>query len=369
MPDPFPAETDRVMVASAGVLTAPDPEINAELASDGTAPVKKKRRKLGFGFWFSVIWIFLVVFGAAFAPWLPIDNPNVADPCVGVASTMVNTGATPDQAKLIFVGQATSAQQAQSLIDQGITVPADVNGCKSPTLDSRVNAYPSATHILGTDTSGRDTFSRLIWGARVAITVGIGAIAVGMLLGGVMGLLAGFYRGKPETLLMTVADIMLAFPALILAIAFVAFAGQSLLNVGIAITIVSIPAFARIARAPTLTYAEREFVMAARVMGAKNSRIIMREIFPNVILPVTAFALRRGGHRHRGRGRAWPSSACRSPLPTSSWGTMIHDGYNVITDRPLVALTPAVIMFITVLAFNLLGDKFRTIFDVKDTAL
>jgi peptide/nickel transport system permease protein len=368
MPDPFPAEADRVMVASAGVLTAPDPEINAELASDGTAPVKKKRKKLGFGFWFSVIWIFLVVFGAAFAPWLPIDNPNVADPCAGVASTMVNTGATPDQAKLIFVGQATSAQQAQTLIDQGMTVPADVNGCKNPTLDSRVNAYPSATHILGTDTSGRDTFSRLIWGARVAITVGIGAIAVGMLLGGIMGLLAGFYRGKPETLLMTVADIMLAYPALILAIAFVAFAGQSLLNVGIAITIVSIPAFARIARASTLTYAEREFVMAARVMGAKNSRIIMREIFPNVILPVTAFALVAVAIAIVAEG-ALAFLGLSVPLPTSSWGTMIHDGYNVITDRPLVALTPAIIMFITVLAFNLLGDKFRTIFDVKDTAL
>ncbi len=161
MPDPLPVETDRVMVASAGVLSAPDPEVNAELATEGTVPLKKKRKKLGFGFWFSVIWIFLVVFGAAFAPWLPIDNPNVADPCAGVASTMVNTGATPDQAKLIFVGQATSAQQAQSLIDQGIDrAPPTSTGCKNPTLDSRVNAYPSATHILGTDTSGRDTFSR-----------------------------------------------------------------------------------------------------------------------------------------------------------------------------------------------------------------
>ena len=369
MPEQRPYEGDAVMVASAAVLEAPAVEANADLvgAVSPSGETKPKRKKLGFGFWFSVIWILMVVFGAAFAPWLPIDHPNVADPCAGVASTMVNTGATADQAQVIFSGQATNPAQAQQLIDQGLPIPS-VPGCTNPTLDSRVNAYPSSLHWLGTDTSGRDTFSRLVWGARVAIVIGIGAVSVGMLLGGIMGLLAGFYRGKSETLLMTVADIMLAYPALILAIAFVAFAGQSLLNVGIAITIVAIPAFARIARAATLTYSEREFVMAARVMGAKNSRIIMREILPNAILPVVAFALvavaiaivAEGGLAFLGLS---------VPLPTASWGSMIHDGYSVITDRPLVALTPALIMFITVLAFNLLGDKFRTIFDVKDTAL
>ena len=140
---------------------------------------------------------------AALRAVAPDRQPQLADPCAGVASTMVNTGATPDQAKLIFVGQATSAQQAQSLIDQGMTVPADVNGCKNPTLDSRVNAYPSATHILGTDSQWPRHLLALIWGARVSLTVGVGAIAVGLLIGGIIGLLAGFYRGKPETLLMT----------------------------------------------------------------------------------------------------------------------------------------------------------------------
>lgn len=325
------------------------------------------RKKLGFGFWASAAWIVLILFGAVFAPWIGLDKPNEFDPCSGIASVMANNNATPAQAALVRTGQAPDVDTAQRMLDGGVQ-PSFPSSCRNPTLDSRPSAYPSSLHWLGTDTLGRDTFSRLVYGGRVALTVGIGAIAVAMLIGGTIGLLAGYYRGPAETVMMTAVDILLAYPALVLALAIVAIRGQSLFNVCFAIAVVGIPAFARIARAATLTYAEREFVTAARVMGAKNSRILVREILPNAILPVLAFALvavaiaivAEGGLAFLGLS---------VKIPTASWGSMIKDGYDAIQDRPLVAVTPAFWMFLTVLAFNLLGDKFRTIFDVKESAL
>jgi peptide/nickel transport system permease protein len=167
---------------------------------------------------------------------------------------------------------------------------------------------------------------------------------------------------------MAVVDIMLAFPTLVLALAIVAVLGRGLTNACIAITVVAIPAFARITRANTLTYAEREFVTASRVMGAKNSRIMAREILPNVIYPVISFALVAIAVAIVAEGSlAFLSLSVKDP--NASWGQMILDGRGVIEDAPHVALIPAAVMFITVLCFNLMGDQFRRIFNVRDAAL
>lgn len=327
------------------------------------------KKKMGIPFWIATGWIGLVLFGAVFGSLLPLQSTTKADPCSTYATTMVNYNISGTAAQLYGLAQADSPQEAQEMADKGIKPPADlVTDCPNPTLDSKVNALPSPKHWLGTDQAGRDTFARLVSGSQVALIVGIVAVGVGMLIGTLIGLLAGFFRGKVETILMTCVDVALAFPALILAIAIVAFRGQSLFNVSLAIAIVSIPAFARLARSATLMFSEREFVTAARVMGAKRSRIIVRELLPNVALPVGVFYLlaiavaivAEGGLAFLGLS---------VPAPRPSWGTMIQSGYNVINDAPFVVIVPSITMFVTVLAFNFIGDKFRERFDVKESAL
>jgi len=325
------------------VATESTPELGA------TSSFKKKR--LGLAFWIPAVWIFLVLFGALFANILPLKDPNLPDPCAQYVVKKFN----------IITGTETTPHYPPGTVIDGV----HVDNC---TYASRSNATPSSTHWLGTDSSARDTFARLVFGARVAMIAGVVTIAIGLAVGGTIGLIAGFYRRKTETILMAIVDIMLAFPTLVLALAIVAVLGRGLTNACIAITVVAIPAFARITRANTLTYAEREFVTASRVMGAKNSRIMAREILPNVIYPVISFALVAIAVAIVAEGSlAFLSLSVKDP--NASWGQMILDGRGVIEDAPHVALIPAAVMFITVLCFNLMGDQFRRIFNVRDAAL
>ncbi len=344
----------------------PDDEATEASTANGS---RKKKKPLGFSFWLAVGWIGLIVFGAVFQPVLPLQSTTEPDACSTYAATMENTGISGTAAQLYDLALADSPQHAQQLANEGVTPPPEaVADCPNPTLDSKTNAYPSTRHWLGTDSAGRDTFARIVAGAQVALLVGVVAVGVGMILGTLIGLVAGYFRGATEGLMMTVVDIALAFPALILAIAIVAFRGQSLFNVCVAIAVVATPGFARLARSATLTFSEREFVMAARVMGASNARIIFRELLPNVALPVLAFYLlavaiaivAEGGLAFLGLS---------VPPPSPSWGTMIQDGYNVINQAPIVVIIPSLVMFFTVLAFNYIGDRFRERFDVKEAAL
>lgn len=336
---------------------------------DLAAPSTRKKKGMGFTFWLAIGWIGLVIFGAVFEPVLPLQSTTKPDPCSTYAATMDNYGISGTAAQLYGNAQADTPQQAQQMADQGVTPsPESVASCPNPTLNSKTNAFPSSEHWLGTDSAGRDTFARIVSGAQVALLVGLVAVGIGMILGTIIGMIAGYFRGATEGIMMTVVDVLLAFPALILAIAIVAFRGQSLFNVCLAIAIVATPGFARLARSATLTFSEREFVMAARVMGASHRRILLRELLPNVALPVIAFYLlavaiaivAEGGLAFLGLS---------VPPPSPSWGTMIQDGYNVINDAPFVVMVPAMIMFITVLAFNYVGDRFRERFDVKEAAL
>jgi peptide/nickel transport system permease protein len=357
----MPEATEDVM----GIISETDPSADHHHPSaDG-----KHKRKMGVLFWAATGWILLVVFCAIFAPFLPLQSTTKSDPCSTHASQMMNTNMDGNAAKLLELGQASTPSEAQDMSNNGVMakVPSG-DPCPSPSLASKVRALPSTRHWLGTDDAGRDTLARLVGGSQVALLVGVVSIAIGMLIGGTIGMIAGYFRGPTEGILMTIVDIALAYPALVLAIAIVAFRGQSLFNVCMAIAIVAIPAFARIARGATLTFAEREFVTAARVMGARHRRIIFRELLPNVILPVMAFALlavavaivAEGGLAFLGLS---------VQAPRSSWGSMIKDGYTVINDSPFIVMVPSVVMFITVLAFNLVGDKFRELFDVKEGVL
>lgn len=229
-------------------------------------------------------------------------------------------------------------------------------------------APPSALHWLGNDGLGRDELARLIYGARVSLTVGLCAPIIGITIGGALGMLAGYFRGRFETLVVGSMDVLLAFPPLILALAVTAYLGQSILHLTFILGVLGIPAFMRVARAATLTLARREFVIAAQALGATHARILLRELLPNVILPLFAFFLLgvavtivvEGALSFLGLG---------VPPPVSSWGSMIGEGRESLEMAPRLAFIPAVTMFLTVLSFNLVGDTLRALTDPRQGAL
>ena len=251
-----------------------------------------------------------------------------------------------------------------------VTIFADVLPLASPTdMDMLARRAPfSAAHWLGTDGLGRDELSRLIHGARISLVVGIGAPVIGLTIGGALGILAGYFRGRFETIVVGSMDVLLAFPPLVLALAVPAYLGQSIFNLTCILGVLSIPAFMRVARAATLTLARREFVIAAQALGASHARILLRELLPNVMLPSLAFFLLgvaviivvEGALSFLGLG---------VPPPISSWGSMIGEGRESLDVAPRLAFIPAITMFVTVLSFNLVGDTIRAITDPRQASL
>src|SRR6266852_6325042 len=227
---------------------------------------------------------------------------------------------------------------------------------------------PDAQHWLGTDGLGRDMLSRLVFGARTSLTVGLLAPMIGLGFGAALGMLAGYFRGKFGALAMGGMDALLAFPPLVLVLAITAYLGQSVLNLSMTIGFLSIPPFARVARAATLTLAQREFVTAARALGATHARILLRELLPNVALPLLAFFLLAVAVTIVVEG-ALSLLGLGVPPPTASWGSMIGEGRESLDIAPWLAFLPAGVMFLTVLSFNLVGDSLRAITDPREKAL
>ena len=227
---------------------------------------------------------------------------------------------------------------------------------------------PNWEFWLGTDVLGRDIFSRIIYGGRISLTVGFFAPVCGMFIGLFLGIVAGYYRGKFESLVVGLMDIILAFPNIVLAMCILFFAGASLGNLIIVLSITSIPANTRIARASTLIYAKREFVLAARSQGASHLRILWREILPNIILPQMAYILSfmsivimiEGSLAFLGVG---------IPPPTPTLGGMIAQGFPDINTDPHITFLPALFLFLTVLSLNLRGDHLRSRFVVRESAI
>ena len=286
-----------------------------ELGIEGdvvVSPVRRTRR-LGPLFWAAIVWMVAVVAASAFADLLPLPSPTDMD-----------------------------------------------------MLERRAPA--SALHWLGTDGLGRDELARLIHGARVSLIVGVCAPVIGITIGGALGILAGYFRGRFETLVVGSMDVLLAFPPLVFALAVTAYLGQSILNLTCILGVLGIPAFMRVARAATLGLARREFVVAAQALGATHARILLRELLPNVILPLFAFFLLgvavtivvEGALSFLGLG---------VPPPTASWGGMIGEGRESLEIAPRLAFLPAFAMFLTVVSFNLVGDTLRALTDPRQGAL
>ncbi|GAA5232793.1 ABC transporter permease [Verticiella sediminum] len=217
---------------------------------------------------------------------------------------------------------------------------------------------PSAAHWLGTDLDGRDILSRAVHGAQVSLVVSLGAPAIGLVAGTPLGLLASYYDGWLRTGILALLDAMLAFPSLVFALGLTVVLGPSVQNVTLALGIMSIPAFARIARANALPLLGREFVLAARTAGASDTDILLREILPNMLMPLLTYALTMMSVMIVAEG-SLSFLGVGVPPPTPSWGGMIAEGREALERVPHVSLIPAAIMFLTVLSLNLLGDALR----------
>ena len=247
---------------------------------------------------------------------------------------------------------------------------ADVLPIMSPTDMDMLGKRepPSAEHLLGTDQLGRDMLSRLIYGARISLTVGLLAPVVGLVVGGALGMMAGYLGGRFEALTVGAVDVLLAFPPLVFALAVTAYLGQSVFNLTMVIGVLSIPAFTRVARATTLSLTQREFVIAARTLGATHTRILLRELLPNVALPLLAFFLLAVAVTIVVEG-ALSFLGLGVPPPAPSWGSMIGEGRESLDIAPWLAFLPAGFMFVTVLAFNIVGDTLRALTDPRPGAL
>ncbi len=287
--------------------------ISADRESFVPANVARKRLRLGWGAWLGVVWLAGLTIAAVSAAWLPLPDP--------LAVHIVNRYVSP-----------------------------------------------GAEFWLGTDQIGRDMLARVVFGARVSFTVAVFASLIPAVLGTVLGMLAGYCRGRSEAAIMGVTDTILAFPGIILALLVTAYAGATIFNLVLVLGFLGIPIYTRIARATTLAFAQREFVLAARVLGATHLRIMCRELLPNVLIPVAVVIV-------LGMARLIVIEGILSflglsvPPPTPTWGNMIAGGVGELAFHPYISFIPAAAMFLTVFALNTVSDALRKATDLKEIAL
>jgi peptide/nickel transport system permease protein len=223
---------------------------------------------------------------------------------------------------------------------------------------------PSAEHFLGTDTFGRDVWSRILYGARVSLAIGVASIAIAMLIGGLLGILAGYRGGRTDRIIMSCMDMLLSFPSLVMGLLVVAVLGPSMGNLIIAIAFTAIAPFARIARAPTLAIKQRDFIEAGRALGYSDLRLMLRHILPNILDEILVL------------GSLWLATAIRTEAslsfiglgvrpPTATWGGMIRDGFENMLDAPWLVIFPSIAILIIMVSLNLLGDGLRDATDPK----
>ncbi len=310
---PHPDLEDPIVRAEEAIATA------AEVEGLAGRPRRPVWRQLGWGFWVAVslcgIWIILAVF----ANVLPLDNPNYAQ---------LNPGASSD----CF----------QSL------------------------GHMYSAHWLGCDNNGRDILSRIIYGSRVSLEVGFGSIAIGLLVGGVLGIVAGYFRGWIDEVLSVVSNVFLSFPYLVLALVIVAYLGGSpnVFDIIAIIAILAWPLLFRVVRAATIEYSQREYVLAAQALGSKPSRILRTLLLPDVVPSAITYALlgvplaivAEGALSYLGQS---------VPPPTATWGNMIQQGATYVSQDPILLIAPAIALFSFILPVNFIGDRLRSVLDSR----
>ena len=227
-----------------------------------------------------------------------------------------------------------------------------------------IRAAPSREHLFGADTFGRDVFSRVLYGGRMSLPIGLVAVAIAAGFGVAGGLVAGYYGGRTDTVIMRAVDLMLAFPGILLAMAIVAILGTSLFNLMLAVGIAAIPDYTRIVRASVLGARESEYVVAARVGGAPDRQIIVRHILPNVLPPIIVLStLGIAGSIILGSTLSFLGLGIQPPTP--EWGNMLSDGRSLMRHFWWVSFFPGLAIMLTVLSINLLGDGLRDALDPR----
>ena len=317
MPTEHKAHSPTLGGTLAGTVPGQTPPIvvASALGAPGSPDDILAKRPLGPLFWFALAWVAIVAISAIIANLLPLQAPNF----------------------------------------QNYTA---------------INASPSIHHLLGTDDLGRDLLSRIVFGARVSLVVGFAAVGIGLVIGGTLGLISGFKGGVFDIAFNAASFVILAFPAIVAVIAIVAFWGQTLTKITVIIGVGTIPIMFRVVRASSLSFANRDFVMAARTLGATSRRIIFREILPNVIPAAVSFGLitvagvivLEGSLAFLGLSVA---------LPTPSWGNLIAEGTSNgnLQTNPYIMMWPALAMFLLLLSINLIGDRLRQRFDIREGLL
>jgi peptide/nickel transport system permease protein len=284
------------------------------LVSHSLVERPEKREPLGPLFWICVGWIALNLIGAIFANVLPLQNPLT---------------------------------QNYNFIDAG----------------------PSLHHLFGTDDLGRDIFSRVVYGSRVSITAGVGAMIIGFGIGAPLGMLTAYKRGRFDLIVTTIMYVVLAFPAIVATIAVLSFwTPRDLNKIIVVIGIASIPIIYRVIRAATLSVATKDFVVAAKVQGASDRRIIFRELLPNIMPILISFVLIGIATVITLEG-ALAFLGLSVNAPTPSWGNMINEARTVLAQNPWLAIFPSLAMCLFLLSLNFIGDRLRSHFDVQEVKL
>jgi ABC-type dipeptide/oligopeptide/nickel transport system permease subunit len=230
-------------------------------------------------------------------------------------------------------------------------------------MDNALQA-PSVSHPFGTDMFGRDVATRVMYGARFSLEVGVMSRVIALIIGTVLGLLAGFYGGRTERWIMRLADVTLAYPGLLLLIAVMAAVGPSRLSLFVSIGVVGWAGVARLVRAQVLTVKEREFILAIRSLGAPDPIVIVRHILPNVLTPIIViFSMGLGASIMAESSLSFLGLGAQPP--TASWGSMIANGIDYLRVAPWLSLAPGIVVTLTVLGFNLLGDALRDLSDPR----
>ena len=216
---------------------------------------------------------------------------------------------------------------------------------------------PCAEHPLGTDNLGRDMLSRIIYGTRISLLIGFSSVGISLLIGTLLGCLAGFYGGKVDTLIMRFMDVMLAVPSVLLAIVIAAVLGTGVFNLILAIGIASIPSYARIVRASILSIRDQEYIEAARISGCSDARMILRHILPNILAPVLGLAILNAS------GLSFLGLGVEAPMP--EWGSMLAAARGDMRNYPYLVTFPGIAIVLVVLALNMVGDGLRDALDPR----
>ena len=272
--------------------------------------VKLTSQKFGLVFWLSLTWIMLITFAAIFADFLPIADPMESD------------------------------------------------------LNKKYLGLFSGEHWLGTDTIGRDMLSRMIYGGQISLTIAYAAPIISLVFGLAFGMAAGYFGGRTDTVIGIFVDSLLAFPNIVAVMAVLFVLGANLFNMILVLGFFGMVNDIRVSRAVTIQYRNRQFVTAARAQGASHLRILIRELLPNVIIPVLALTLIAMSRVVIIEG-ALAFLGVGLPPPTPSWGKMIADGFSEIGYKPHVTFIPSAWMFLTILSLNLIGDKLRSMTDPR----